>query len=241
MSINFFYVIFLLLSQITFASEDNKTFAQANFLFEQKEYEQACKLYQSIEKKGCIVLYNISLSYAHSGDIAQAILYAKRAEKLANFEQLTLLYEYYTALLKNIDPDYELSFHARVANFVKKCILSVPMVLLQLILLIFFILCIVCWNKRENKGYKNMLLYTLFFMIIFGSIWSYKNNYMDRSIGIVISDDVCMLSGPDISFYKKVVLQKADEVVIIGADKKYYQVQAKNIIGWISDTSIELV
>jgi len=241
MNMKFFYVIFLFLSQVTFGSEDQKRFAQANFLFEQEEYEQACKLYQSIENKGFIVLYNMSLSYAHSGDNAQAILYAQRAEKLANFEQLTLLYEYYTALKKNIDPDYEFSFHARVANFVKKCILSIPMVLLQLILLIFFILCIVLWYKREKKEYKKMLMYTLFFMMVFGFMWSCKKNYIHRSVGIVISDDVCMFSGPDASFYKKAVLQKTDEVFIIGANKKYYQVQAKNSIGWISDMSIELV
>lgn len=242
MNIKIFYILFLfhnILSAVPV--NDRNIFDQANYLFEEEKYEQACQLYQSIENKGFIVLYNMSLSYVHAGDHAHALLYAKRAEKLANFTQLTLLYEYFMAMKKNVDPDYQPYFTELVAIFVKKCILSIHILLLQLLLLIFFIICIVCWHNRHDKIYKNILLYMVFFIIIFGSLWLYKNNYMHRSVGIIMQDNVAMFAGPDTSFYEKTILHKADEIVILDTDKKYYKVQAKNIIGWILNTSIELV
>ena len=236
-----FYVIFICLISTVCRADDQQSFVQANYLFEQQKYKQAYNLYATIAKKGFPVLYNMSLSCLYMDDYAHAVLYAKRAEKLANFTQLTLLYTLFDYMKSQVDPDYVPTIGEQISCFIRKCIISTPLLFLQLLLLISLLWWIIFWYNRWYQIYHNLLIYILLLIIVCGIVWRYKNDFIQEQIGIVMENQVTVFSGPDDSFDKKAELHKADEIIIIKKEKKYYQIRSKNSLGWIVDNKIEVV
>jgi tetratricopeptide (TPR) repeat protein len=234
-------VFFLLQSTAIFAAQDDGDFARGNHFFSTGRYTQACDAYQKIENKGFAVLYNLGLSYLNQGKLSHAILYSKRAEKQASFKELTQLYEFFDCMHRQVDPDYVPGWYEQLAIFLKKCILSISMLLIQLILFIALILLIICWYKRWYPMNLKALICGVLFYILLISIWCYKTNMMQQRVGIVTKNLIYVFAGPDESFYKKAELHEADEVDIVNSQQGYYQVKAKQTIGWIHDNDIELV
>ncbi len=225
-----------------FAEDDRQTFVQANYLFEQEQYAQACDLYQSIDNKGFNILYNMSLAYLYQGDKAHAKLYGRRAEKQANFKQLTMLYELFHFIdADDSDENSSLSWYEQLALFLKKCILTISTFLVQVILLIVLTTLILFWYRSWYQIYKNLLLLLLIFSIFFGAIWCFKNSFMHQKIGIVTKNIIGVFAGPDESFYRKKELFVGDELIITKTEKKYYLIESKNVVGWIHEKDVEVV
>ena len=237
-----FYVgFFLLQSTLIFSMQDEEKFVQGNQLFMQGSYVQACDIYKSIENKGFVVLYNIAISYVYQGNLAQVIMYAKRAKKQANFQQLTKLYELFDAINRQANPDYEPSWYDQFTIFLKKCILSISMLLVQILLFILLVVLMIYWYRRRYKTNVKSFLWIAFFCMIFLSLWWYKTSMMQEKIGVVTKNLISVFAGPDESFYKKSELHESDEVIILSSQQGYYQIRAKKVIGWIHDNDIELV
>lgn len=233
--------LYLLQSTSIFSVSDEDLFMQGNQYFMQENYVQACDVYQSIENKGFAVLYNLELSFFNQGRYAQAFLYGKRAEMQASFQELTKLYDLSDCINRQINPDYAPSWYEQLAIFMKKCILSISMLLIQILLLITIILLMLCWYRRWYQVYVKFLICMIFCCIIFFCIWWYKTSMMEQKIGIVTKDLISVFAGPDESFYKKSELHESDEVIIISLQHGYYQIRTKQMIGWIHDNDIELV
>ncbi len=236
-----FYLFFLLQSAFICSVDNEHAFEHGNQLFLQGNYARACYAYKTIENKGFSVLYNLGLSYLHQNNRPQAVLYGKRAEKQASFRQLTQLYELFDCMNRQVDPNYALGWYEQLAIFLKKCILSISILLLQICLSLVIILLIICWYRRWYKIYKRLFLFIISFCVLLFSVWWYKNNMMQQQVGIVTKDLIYVFAGPDESFYKKSELHESDAVIIIRKQQKYYQVQAKQVVGWIHDKDIELV
>ena len=235
-----FLLFFLLQSTFIFPAQDAENFAKGNHFFTTGRYELACDAYQKIENKGFAVQYNLGLSYLHQDKRGQAILACKRAEKQASYKELTQLYDLFDCMHRQIDPDYVASWHEQLAIFVKKCILSISMLLLQILLLFFIVVLMICWYRRWFKINKRFL-YMIFLSILLFSIWWYKTDMMQQRIGMVTKNMISVFAGPDDSFYKKAELHESDAVTIIGSQPGYYQVQVQRVVGWIHDYDIELV
>ena len=235
-----FFLFFLLQSMLIFSAQDDESFVRGNHFFTTGRYALACDAYQKIENKEFAVLYNLELSYLNQGNRAQAILWSKRAEKQANFKELTQLYDFYDYMHRQIDPDYELAWYEQFVLFLKKCVLSISMLLLQIFLLFIIIVLMVCWYRRLlvlNKAF----FFMIFFYILLGGIWWYKTDMMQQQLGIVTKNVISVFAGPDASFYKKYELHESEEIKVIGYHSEYYQIQKQQIVGWIHDHDIELV
>lgn len=237
----FILIFFLLPSILIISAHDEDLFESGNQFFMQEEFEQACQDYQAIEDKGFAVLYNLSLSYLKQNNRAQAILYGKRAELQANFYELTQLYELFDYIHKQNDPDYVPSWYEQIVIFLKKCILSISMLLLQVLLFVALILLMVGWYMEFYRSSKKVYLYSIFFFMFVMSAWWYKTNMMQQQVGIVIKKVISVYAGPDESFHKKSELHESDEVIIVSSQHGYSQVKAKQMIGWIYDKDVELV
>ena len=232
-------IYFLLQSHLMITGDQD--FMQGNQLFASKNYVQACQAYQKIENKGFAVLYNIALTYLNQGKRAQAILYSKRAEKQANFTELTQLYDFLDYIHHQNNPDYSPSWYEQLAIFMKKCILSISMLLIQVLLLIAILVVMLCWYRRWYQINSKALLWIGLFYIVLVSIWWYKTNIMQQRVGVVTKNVISVFAGPDESFYKKSELHEADELIIMSSRQGYYHIKAQQTIGWISDNDIELV
>lgn len=235
------FILFLLSSNCMLLSQDEKAFLQGNQLFEQGNYDQACQAYQVIEHKTCSVLFNMGLSYLNQGKKAQAVLEMKRAEKQATFEQLTKIYEIFHWIRQQDTPDYALGWQGQLAIFLKKCILSISTLLLQLLLFLILIVLICCWYSRLYKHNKNIFFWIILLSVLMASTWAYKIHLMQQKSGIVMQKVIPVFAGPDMSFDKKSELHEADEVTIMVVHKGYYQVKAQQVVGWIHAHDVELV
>lgn len=233
--------LFVCQSMCTILAQGEEDFVRGNTFFTTGHYVQACDAYKKIENKGFAVLYNMGLAYLNIGNRAQAIVYGKRAEKQANFKQLTQLYELFDCMHRQIDADYAPTFYEQLAIFLKKCILSISMLLIQLLLLISIIALILCWYRRWYLVHTKVFLWMIFCGGIIFSCWWHKTNIMQRQIGIVIKKVSAVFAGPDASFYKKSELHESDEVIIVSKQQGYYQVKLQQTVGWIDGNDIELV
>src|SRR3990167_9478177 len=99
--------IFSLSIFLPVCGQDALIFEQAQQLFEQKQYAQACKLYDRIDDKGFVVVANMALCYAQQGNAAQALLYAKRAAKQATIFEYPCMMQLLEIMYKQIDPQFE--------------------------------------------------------------------------------------------------------------------------------------
>ncbi|MBV8660929.1 MAG: hypothetical protein JO129_02180 [Candidatus Dependentiae bacterium] len=237
-----FYIGFCLLRSTTmFSMQDEEKFVHGNQLFMQQRYAQACDTYKTINNKGFIVLYNIAISYLNQGNLAQVVLYAKRAKQQANFQQLTQLYELFDCINRQAHPDYVPSWNEQLVIFLKKCILSTSMLLIQIVLFILLIVLMIYWYRRRYKTNIKSFLWIAFFCIMFFCFWWYKTTIIQEKVGVVTKNLISVFAGPDESFYKKSELHESDEVIILSSQQGYYQIKAKKVIGWIHDNDIELV
>lgn len=241
MKISSFLVLFLIPVSLWSSSDQHENFVRANHAFATQDYVQACDAYKKIKSPAFIVNYNLAVSYVHQSQQAQAVLYARRAEKQANYWQLTKLYQFIDCLNRQVNPDYVISWQQQLAIFLKKCILSIPIVLLQIILLITCIAVILYWYNRWNLLHGRALLWIACFYLLLLSCWGYKIFYMQRQQGVVIKHEAVLRAGPDASFYKKSELHESDEVAVLGYRSGYYQIQQRNMLGWINEKDIEIV
>lgn len=232
---------FVCQSAFLFPAQSEDNFTRGNLFFTTGHYVQACDAYKNIENKGFAVLYNMGLSYLNQGNRAQAILYGKRAEKQANFKELTQLYELFDCMHRQIDSDYAPTSYEQLAIFLKKCILSISMLLIQLLLFIAIILLILCWYRRWYFVHIKAFLWMIFFGMMLFFLWWHKTNIIQRQVGIVTKNVSSVFAGPDASFYQKSELHESDEVIILSKQQGYYQVKLQQTVGWIHDNDIELV
>ena len=235
-----FFLFFLLQSTFIFSAQQDENFVRGNHFFTTGRYALACDAYQNIENKGFAVLYNLGLSYMHQGNRSQAILWNKRAEKQANFKELTQLYDLYDCMHRQIDSDYEPSWYEQCVLFLKKCVLSISMLLLQILLLFIIIVLMLCWYRRLLV-FNKAVFCMIFLYILLMSAWWYKTDMMQQRIGIVTKNTIFVFAGPDDSFYKKSELHESDEVMIVEIKPGYYKIHMQQVVGWIHDHDIELV
>ena len=165
----------------------------------------------------------------------------KREEKQANFQQLTQLYELFDYMQRQIDPDFSPSRYEQLAIFVKKCILSISMLLVQFLVLVVLFLLMLYWYRRWYQTKARTFLFIIFCYTLLLLIYWYKANMVQQQVGIVPINLISLFAGPDELFYKKCDLHESDELIIIGKQQEYYQVRAKQMVGWIHKNDIELV
>ncbi|MGZ6250620.1 MAG: tetratricopeptide repeat protein [Candidatus Chromulinivorax sp.] len=238
MKYNFIISIFLGIF-FSLQSQDNQTlFNKANQLFLEKNYNKAIELYEKISVKNFALFYNLATAYAAEDKFAQALCAIKRAEKLGNWSQLTDLYRFFDCLHKTVNPEYELTFSNQVQLFIKKCILTTPVLLLQILLLLIIGLLFFLWffnlHRKHLKKYKALLVLA----VLFFAVYRYKEYLVQEKIGIVLVQSANVFAGPAASFYVKNRLPIMTEAKIIQSNNDYKQIQVGNMIGWISHQDI---
>lgn len=235
----FKFLLCLVPYTFVFSYDDQQLSEQANMLFTHAEYQKALDIYTKIEHKTFPVLFNMSLSYLNQADCAKALLYAKRAEKKANYNELTLLYEFIACIRKEIDPEYQASWLESITIFSKKCIRSIPMLLLQILFLwALLFLFFTCWYRSLRL---QAILLNIWYCLVFGILLSYKVSLLQEKTAVIMKKNVPVYAGPDSSFYTKTAVPEAHEVMIKNQQNNYYQIQVHGVCGWVNHDDIELV
>ena len=227
-------------SQLQCAQDQQALLLRGKELFFQEHYQDAFNVYQRIDDKGFVVLYNMALCCLRLHQKSQALLFCKRAEKQAQS------YKEFTLVEKLLDFDEAgepviKGWYEQLAIFCKKVILTTPILLVQIIVLIGLIFLMLCWYFYWYKNRKMASFLLLILWLLFYYIWLYKIDFIQQRQGVVIDKTIPIFAGPDASFYKKADLHESQLVVIIGQQDQYYKMKLGQLAGWIDSHHIELV
>jgi len=238
--IAFWAILFLLLTSCNLFANSDK-FEQANKFFENKEYNEAIKLYESILSNGiesASIYYNLGNSYFKKGDLGQAVLNYQRAKRLNPTDE---------DLIHNIEFTHQFTQVQMegvqlnpINTFMESIVGSYQLNTLawgsSLIFIVFCLLLIL----RFGLGIRNSLLristtvFLIVFVIISGlTTFKYRNDYISRR-AVIIAEDSSVLNGPvansDVEFHGAPGLI----VEILNESGDYYNVLFENKRrGWI--------
>ena len=228
--------------QIMPVEKQSILFEQGKNLFLQGHYQQAFDVYDKIQDKNFVVLYNMAIISLRLHKKSQVVLLAKRAEKQARtYKEFTLIEE----LLEfdENDEDYDSShdsWYEQLLKFCKKITLIIPMIFVQLLVILGLLSLIIGWYYRWYIHRKKASILIILVWLFFYCISLYKINFMQQKYGVVLKNSI-ILAGPDTLFYKKSDVNESMLVYIVDHSHQYYKIISNGVVGWVDSCNIELV
>ncbi len=242
-----FSLLLLLTSSNLFANVEK--FEQANNFFENKEYDNAIELYESILSErieSAALYYNLGNAYFKKGDLGQAVLNYQRAKRLNPTDEDLIHNIEFTKQFTQVQMEgVQLN---PINTFMESIVGSYQLnVLAWISSLIFIIFCLLL-ILRLGLGVRNSILRisTTVFLIVFVTFsglttFKYRNDYLTRR-AVIIAKESSVLNGPvansDVEFRGAPGLI----VEILNESGDYYNVLFENKRrGWIQkDLLIEI-
>lgn len=226
-------------------------FEKASNLYKKGDYESAMELYKKIPDKSAIVNYNLGNCAYKLNQLGFAYLYWKRAEKnwgpwgrtelLNNLKVLKEKLAEQKKIGKSNKKDPILQEFKTLKLHVKSFIYATPLIYFQIVFLLLWI-SLFLLIRRLFKNKKKSLIFMLFTLIaISGLMLISKYNFEFKQIGIIISKEAKLLSGPGDKYQFLGFVPEAKEVIIQKASSGFYKVKINGQLGWINQIHIEKV
>lgn len=215
-----------------YADNGQSMFAQADDAYVCGNYDDALTMLLSIEPKSSAVWYNAGNAAYQVKQYGLASAYWLRALHTCDasvYRDALHNYVYVQHMLGN-----EISLRMRVRWYVQLLSCYVPFMLLQFIVLIYWI---ALYYIRRRTHYMRLLM-------IIGSILAIVVGGMaylaidDLHAAVVRTHDVHVYTGPNNSFYQLTTLQQAEHVHTIAHIPGWYKIVHKDGVGWVSDADI---
>ncbi len=214
---------------------------QAHKFFHEKIYDKALGCYKKIEPKDAVIWYNIGLCYMNLKDSLQTRIAFARAEKYGRWDIWKKLDDVRFFMHVEQDPNFVEKWSDQLALFCKRCILSIPMIALQLWLYIMVLIFFGMYRYQVGATYKN---YCMMFFIILATLYAifFKDHKASCHTGIIIHDNTEVYAGPDSSFCKKDIIDLG-KMISWHKDSMhgYYQILYDNKYGWVHKKNIEIL
>lgn len=217
-----------------------EAFLQANEFYKKEEYEKAIKLYDEVKNPGFAVLYNTALSYMQQKKYAYAKLALLQAERCANFKKLGQKQELYDAINAKIGMGKSTSWLVPMEIFIKKCILSLSIFGVQLVLLLILLLLVSVVYIRLYRQYVGLFIIMIIMLCTVFGVWQYKMKYMKQQVGVIVQE-TNLLAGPAATFYAKHPVAKGSVGKVLAKRDTFYQISQGSKIGWVDAESIKLI
>lgn len=229
-------LIFLMLFVSLCARNAQETFLRANKLYEEKEYIKALQEYQSIEKKGPAVYYNMGNCYYHIGNETQALICYKRAKKDAK-NNLIDNCNYNIDLIAHPGEVSHFSWFASLCN---KQINRFSLLMIQLLFLILWLLF--CWLLYTRKQFKNKLMVcgAFLFLVPLSFVLYEKYKSVCHLKGIVCFE-TSLYAGPNTQYHVRQTLLAMQEVEIQQEKDKWFKIRYNKNVGWIPKDVITII
>ena len=229
----FIFAVFFVQNNII--SSDQELFLQGNSYFLDGKFEKARQSYEAMVSKDSAVLQNVGNCFFNEKNVVQALIYWKRAEKGARFNQLRQLFELEHKALEQMQCQPE-SFLMR---HIKQVVLGVPYLVLQIILLILCLLFIGFFYRGTIQKKRMFIL-----LLSMGSIllWMvmYKK-WLSKKEAVVVEQKIAVYIGPETNFPQKTTLSLGNIVEIVEEQQKMVRVASSQGTGWVVRDMIEIV
>lgn len=233
------YVICMLLfiSSVSFASSSEEIFLRAHQQYQEKNYEQAYLLYQTIDQKGSAVWYNMGNCMYHLQQYPQAIALWLRAHYDATGNE-------YNDCIHNIRvAEQELGKLSAPSWFDYGIDVihhrNVPLGLLQIVWLLCWYILIVSAIITIRFFYKLLVVSSMTVGLV-GIALLLMIYYKEQHTvyGIVGEKEVPIFVGPDHRFQSVCMVNSGNRVTILEQRPEWYKIQYEDTIGWIANKEI---
>ena len=234
-------VISLLFIGKLFSVSYQEKFLQANELYKEGNFEKALSLYEEIPNKGAVILYNLGNCAYKMGNKGLALAYWRKAEKqwglLGKDELKYNIYLVKKEFLKNDANTFVIlveNFKNNFISFVK----NIPLLVLQASFLVVWIFLFLYLKYLYKKKHKILIIILFLLIAIFGTLLTIRYSLKLIRYGVVIGQEVPVLSGPSESFSELTKLPEALEVIIKKKSDEYYKIKFAERFGWIKAKDI---
>jgi len=230
-------ILFLSFCSLSFARDVEETFLQANQEYQNKQYEKALELYQSIEKKGPATWCNMGNCAFKTKKYIDALVCWRRAKKNASRAELV-------DLNKNIAAVDQILGRAPKAGsleqFVDDLLGRVSLFFLQFIFLVFWlVLFVVLFFTKKYKSVSLSILMPLNLFFGFGLFAKYRLHSNPKAI--VVDRAASIFSGPDQKYSVVRKTNLADEVEVAQQRGGWCKVKSSGLAGWMLTDKLEII
>lgn len=229
------------------AADAKSLFSSANKYYQNKQYEEAEKMYLLIlqqDKKNVHVLYNLGNTYYHLKRYPEAVLYYERAKKWMPDDK---------AVNQNIQlannklfSKMEFSKEFFVTKWMKSSVYersASAWSVWMLVLLWAGVLLVCFYFYTTNRRYLRFGVFALCITLLlaFFTRLAY-NREQQKEFAIVMQENAFMKKAPVESMNAATAIPAGMKVQITDTDKNWYKIKQPNgKEGWIESRSVELI
>jgi tetratricopeptide (TPR) repeat protein len=239
--------LFILSYSINATVKDD--FKQANSLYKNSEYKEAKGIYLQLLKDGHFsseLYYNLGNVYYKLNDIAPAILYYEKANKLTPLNEdirhnLAFAYKLTVDKKDNLDDELLSAWWGTVVKYQplnRWAVYSVLLFLFSAFLLVIYLFA----KKKTQKQiafYCALISFTGFIFVLFVGFQS-KHLLNTTTHGIIFSPSVTVLSEPKENSTSLFTLHEGAKVELLSEESKWQRIQfADDKIGWIKKNNVK--
>jgi len=248
----FIFIIICFLSVfVSFASDADAKFKEANKFYQQDNFAKAIELYESIAQDGkCSyeVYYNLGNAYFRNNEFAKAILNYERALKLSP-EDSEIKFNLSIARTKIVDKivPIERFFIIQMWNDLLNSFSSGSWGIFVLIAiwLSFATLSLFFYVYRNSLKKLFLVLTIAFFSITIVTIFFATQKYRmegERNTAIIMIPSAYIKSSPDAGATDLFILHDGTKVELLDELGNWKKIKIEDgNIGWLSDHAIEII
>ena len=248
--INLFLIYILLTTPLRSAETIDSLFNQANAHFQEKQYDQSIQLYQRLVQEYQIkspqLYYNLGCAFIKQNEIAQAILYLERANKLRPYKED---YQANLALAREMQqddigviPDF---FIKRWAQGAARVFSSTGWAILSIFLLMCTVALFMIWLFHSAYDVKRIVFWSgvvLLVLTLFSGILGGIRQKMELKYpyAIVMVAKESLKMAPDESSKEVLTIHAGLKVKVVDHLGTWSKVELSNKeVGWILTEHVE--
>jgi len=230
-------LVFLFSHVLCVARSTEETFLQANRCYQEKKYEEALDLYNSIEKKGTAAWQNMGNCAYKLNKHVDAFVYWRRAQRGASKKELNDIRTNIAVVKEFLGKTEEIDWFE---NFTENLLSRFSLFSYQLTFLIFWLLfAFVMFFVKYKKTVFFALLFPL--TVVLGVVLFAKYKTTVHPCAVVTKPSTTLLAGPDQGYHVVGKIGVADEVSILETRKKWCKIKAGSLAGWTLVDTLEVV
>ncbi|MBN1550121.1 tetratricopeptide repeat protein [bacterium] len=244
-------ILLLFISPVSAMESYQGLFSRANKHFEAGDYEQAAELYLSMERQGCInakVFYNLGNCYLRMGDIGNAILYYRRADKLTPRDpdihsNLKIARSIVERPLEFSESFYPLGIVGRIIANLTALEITVAFIISYYVTLMLAISIYLFNQRRTKKRFLKaaILSCVLTVLLLTGLVIKYyQMNEIEQAVAI--GEEVIARNGPGDHFQDVFKQEPGYEVIIKRRQSGWVEINLPNgFTGWVPESSLKKI
>ncbi len=218
-----------------------ETFLRANKCYHEGDFQEALTLYESIDKKGRAVWYNMGNCHYELADYSRALACWKRAQRGAPWKESVEIDRNMQRALKKLGKPTDERLVTRAYNFVTHATEFGSLFFFQILFFIFWYSLFLLGLVRKF-GFARFAVKTIssFCVATLGVVVIVKTMEYGSFHAIVV-EQTPLFVGPNERYQRIATLTHADRVVIAERAHEWCKVRTHDAVGWIPEKNLEVI